>query len=107
MPISTPVQTHAVPSSGTVLGGTAITVVGTGFVATPTVTIGGIPCTDVVWVNSTNLTCVTPAGAHVGDAPIVVTNPDTGVCTAALDFTYTMGWEIHAFTLKARPEQTS
>jgi hypothetical protein len=103
----TPTVTGTVPASGTALGGTAIAVTGTGFVATPTVTIGGVACTSVVWVSSTTLTCVAPAGAHVGTALVVVTNPDTSASAQLVYFTYIQPWELHAFTLKARPEQTS
>ena len=83
-----PTVTSCTPSTGPSTGGTSITDLhGTGFVATPTVTFGGVPATSVVWVSSTQLTCVTPA--HAGGAVnIVVTNPDTQSGTLVAGFTY-------------------
>jgi len=42
------------------------------------VTIGGIPCTDIVWYNSTLITCSYPPASEVqlsanGTAPLIVT----------------------------------
>ncbi len=82
-----PTQLTVDPPSGPSAGGTPITITGTGFTATPTVTIGGTAATSVVWVSSTVLTCVTPL--HVaGAAAIVVTNPDTQACSIPLNFIY-------------------
>lgn len=85
-----PTQLSITPSSGTAAGGTPVTITGANFVATPTVKIGGTACTSVVFVNSTTLTCVTPA--HVGGAfNVVVTNPDAQVCTLPLSYTFIPG----------------
>lgn len=75
------------PSSGPIAGGTAVTITGGGFVATPTVTFGGDAATSVVFVNSTTLTCDTPAHAS-GAVDVVVTNPDTSTATGSNAFTY-------------------
>jgi hypothetical protein len=72
-----PTVTSCTPDTGYSTGGTIITnLAGTGFVATPTVLFDSTPATSVVFVSSTQLTCVTPANA-VGAATITVTNPDT------------------------------
>jgi hypothetical protein len=83
-----PTVTSVVPSSGTSLGGTSVTITGTAFVATPTVTFDGLAATGVVWVDSSHLTAVTPA--HVaGAVNVVVTNPDTQSGTLVNGYTYT------------------
>jgi len=84
--ISTPTITLITPARGLRAGGTAVTIDGTDFVATPTVTFDGVPATSVVFVGATQLTCVSPAG--VGIVDVVVTNPDTGATTSAGGYTY-------------------
>ncbi|HUW78909.1 MAG TPA: InlB B-repeat-containing protein, partial [Candidatus Nanopelagicaceae bacterium] len=75
------------PSSGATAGGIAVTITGTNFVATPTVMIGGVVATSVVFVSATSITAVT--AAHVaGVVDVVVTNPDDRVSTGAGMFTY-------------------
>lgn len=73
---SGPTVTAISPNFGTTAGGTAVTITGTGFVATPTVSIGGSAATGVSFVSSTTLTATTPAHA-AGTVNVVVTNPDT------------------------------
>ena len=92
-----------VPSSGPYAGGTAITITGQYLAGTTSVTIGGVPCTNVVNVSSTQVTAVTPAGS-VGAADIVV-NGAKGAVTVAGGFTYlsvvTPSW---ATLLEAAPD---
>jgi IPT/TIG domain len=78
------------PNTGTHTGGTPVTIVGTNFVSGTTVTIGGAPITSKVFVSSTEITGVTPAGTD-GSANVVVTNPGSGGSTATGTgaFTYT------------------
>jgi len=73
----------------TTLGGKAITINGTGFTATPTVTIGGASATDVTWVSATELSATAPATTTAGTAVVVVTNPDaqSGTCADCLTYT--------------------
>ncbi len=83
-----PTVTSAAPNSGTTAGGTVITITGTGFTATPTATVGGVPCIGPSFLSSTALTCTT--GAHsAGAVTIIVTNPDAQTGSAASAFTYT------------------
>jgi hypothetical protein len=75
------------PIAGPVTGGTAVTVNGTGFISGATVDLGGTPCTSVVVLSSTQLTCMT--GAHAsGLVALTVMNPDTQYFSApnAFDF---------------------
>jgi large repetitive protein len=68
----TPTVVSCSPSSGSTVGGTSVTLTGTNFTGTPTVTFGGVSATSIVVVNSTTITCTTPAHA-AGAANIVVT----------------------------------
>lgn len=72
-----PTVTKMTPFFGSNDGGESVTITGTGFVATPTVTIGGVAATSVVYVSATELTCDTPS--HTGEAlvDVIVTNPST------------------------------
>lgn len=75
------------PSSGTTAGGTSITVSGTNFVSTPSISIGGNLVTGVGFTNSTTLTGTTPAHAE-GGYDVVVTNPDGQTGTKVAGFSY-------------------
>jgi formylglycine-generating enzyme required for sulfatase activity len=78
--------TSVVPSVGPYSGGTPITVNGQFLAGATAVTVGGVPCTNVVSVSPTQVTAVTPAGS-VGPADVVVTCAK-GTVTAAGAFTY-------------------
>ncbi|MEY3278790.1 MAG: hypothetical protein RLZZ426_1276, partial [Actinomycetota bacterium] len=84
--ITNPTVTTVSPASGTVDGGTTVTITGTGFQAGATVLIGGVACT-VVTRTATEITCTT--GAHAaGLVNVVVTNTDTGTVTKNNAYTY-------------------
>jgi hypothetical protein len=74
-------------TTGPVAGGTVVTVTGTGFANGAGVTFGGSAATGVTFVNSTTITCTTPAHA-AGAVNVVVTNPDTQTGTLTNGFTY-------------------
>ena len=82
-----PTVSTLTPSSGPVSGGTSIKIAGTGFLNGATATLGKKPCLNVVFVNSTLITCTTPSGT--GTSNMVVTNPDTQVSTQNVEFIYT------------------
>ncbi len=85
-----PTVANVTPSNGSSTGGTSVTITGTNFVSTPSVTFGGSAATGVSFVASTSLTATTPAHA-AGTVDVVVVNPDTqsGTCTGC--FTYNAG----------------
>jgi alpha-tubulin suppressor-like RCC1 family protein len=85
--LAAPTVTGISPSAGSTLGGTPVTITGTGFVSGATVTLGGGAATSVTVVSATTVTAVTPAHA-AGVVNLVVTNPDTQTGTLALAFTY-------------------
>jgi hypothetical protein len=51
--------TDVAPNQGTALGGTALTVSGSGLSAVDSVVINGVPCLNVVAVSDVQVTCVT------------------------------------------------
>ncbi len=66
------------PPSGSIAGGTLVTIEGSGteFDATVEVTFDGRDATDVNWISGTQLTCRTPQGT-VGPANVIVTGIET------------------------------
>lgn len=75
------------PSAGPPAGGTAVVLLGRGFVAGATVTFDGVPATSVAVVSAERLTCTTPAHA-IGAVDVTVTNVDASTGTLADGFTY-------------------
>lgn len=76
------------PESGPNIGGTSVTVTGSGFgtTGTPTVTVGGNPATSVARQSDSQITFVTPAGEGVSD---IVITPSVGEpVTVTGGFTY-------------------
>jgi formylglycine-generating enzyme required for sulfatase activity len=78
--------TSIVPNNGPYVGGTPIVISGQFLAGATSVTIGGVPCTNVVSVSATQVTAVTPAGS-VGAVDVVVNCPK-GAVTVAGGFTY-------------------
>ena len=83
-----PTVTSISPNSGTINGGTVVSIMGTGFLAGATVSLGGTAATGVTVVNSTSITATTPAHA-AGPVNVIVTNSDTQSGTLTQGFTYT------------------
>jgi hypothetical protein len=85
-----PTVATSTPETGPAAGGTAITLVGTGFTGnnagTNNPTIAGASCTSVVAVSNTQITCVTPAGVAGGRVLRVINSNGT---SNSIVFTYT------------------
>ncbi|MBI4859014.1 MAG: IPT/TIG domain-containing protein, partial [Candidatus Riflebacteria bacterium] len=77
------------PNNGPIEGQTPVTIDGTYFMGSVTVTIGGAAATDVVVVSSTRVTCKTPSSGSTGAKDVVVTSSTHGSVTLAGGFTYT------------------
>ena len=77
-----------VPSSGSLQGGTHVTITGLGFAAGAYVAIGGVQASSVVVVSATTITAVTGANA-AGAANVFVSNQDAHTSTLPDGFTYT------------------
>ena len=85
--LSVPTVSSIAPTSGTVAGGTGVTITGTNFVTGAMVSIGGVAATSVMVVNAQTITATT--GAHgAGAVDVVVTNPDTQTDTLPNGFAY-------------------
>jgi len=78
--------TLVAPTTGPDVGGTAVTLTGTGFTTATNVTFDGVSATGITVVSDTSITCTTPAGT-AGPADIVVVRPSTNL-TYAAGFTY-------------------
>ncbi len=76
------------PDSGGIIGGNWITLLGSGFVAGLTVTIGGA-LAGVTSVSPTSVVARAPRGRAAGAVDVTVTNPDGSTATAPRAYTYT------------------
>jgi len=76
-----PVLVSVEPNEGPVAGGTAIELIGLGFVPGTTVTIGGVPVSNLTRDTEGRLTGVTPPGTR-GPKDVVVTNARASVTLA-------------------------
>lgn len=74
------------PNAGPFQGGTAITITGQFLSGTTSVTIGGVPCTNVVSVSATQVTAVTPPGS-LGSMDVVIDGPK-GLVSVPGGYTY-------------------
>ncbi|MCL1929882.1 IPT/TIG domain-containing protein [Candidatus Saccharibacteria bacterium] len=84
------IVTAITPDRGPITGGQQVTITGEAFeqgsqIVPPSVTLGGAPCTNVVVVSDTKLTCTTPIHA----AGSVNVSVDIGNQTATLPYAYT------------------
>ncbi|MEY4103012.1 MAG: hypothetical protein RL461_214 [Planctomycetota bacterium] len=81
-----PSITQVTPPTGSVLGGTVLSITGGGLSEVTAITVGGAPCTQVTVLSPTLVRATTPAGA-AGQAAIRVIAP-TGTTLAPQPFTY-------------------
>ena len=103
-----PIVTAILPASGTKVGGTRVTIVGSGFSAPVQVFFGGTLEAQVVSVSSTEIVAITPPANAQGPNTTFPQNVDVTVknvncsgtaCTSpAVTFTYTVGMSIFGFT---------
>jgi hypothetical protein len=91
-----PTITTISPNSGSVEGGTPVTITGTGFVSGATVTIDGNAPTSVVVVNPTTITAVTPPGTDLNNAnDVIVTNPNGQASNTTVTFNFTSSLTVN------------
>lgn len=90
----TPAVTNISPASGTVAGGTSVTITGTNFTGATAVTFGSTAASYTV-LSSTQITAVSPEGS-AGTVHVTVTTASGTSATGAADqFTYTSAPEIN------------
>jgi len=82
-----PTVTGISPNSGPAVGGTPVTITGSNFTGPPTVDFGTIAATNVVVVNATSITAVSPAGSGVVDVTVTILG-NTSATSLADQFTY-------------------
>ena len=87
--VTDPVVSTVDPASAPDDGNTSVTITGTGFVATPAVSLGSTPLTDVTWVDGGTLSATVPGGITPGVYPLTVVNPDGGSDSLPAAFTVT------------------
>jgi len=95
-----PIIASVSPNTGAGSGGTSITITGSHFATNVSVTIDGNPCTSVVRVSLTSITCVTPSGT-VGVQDIVVTNNYPTPLTSGTSGNGLFTYEVSAPTVSA------
>ena len=88
-PAPVPTVTSISPASGPLVGGTALTISGTGFSGATAVSFGGTPATGFTVDNDTQITATSPAGTGTVDVT-VTTAGGTSVTSSADQFTYTV-----------------
>jgi len=82
------------PDHGPTAGGTAVTITGTGFQTGAVPTFGVPQATNIVVVNSTTITCLTPPHA-AGSVTVTVTNPDTTSGSLPNGYDYIQVYDFH------------
>ena len=97
-----PTVTSLTPTAGAAIGGTVVTITGTGFLSGATVKIGGNTCTNLTVFSSTSITCTTAAHAS-GAANVVVTNTDLQTGTLTNGYTFELAPSITSVSINAGP----
>ncbi len=97
-----PTVSSVAPNSATTAGGVQVTITGANFVSVPTVTIGGVPATNVAFASASSILATVPAHA-AGTVDVVVTNPDGQSGTLAGGFTYRSAPTVVAVTPNQGP----
>jgi len=86
-----PTISSVAPNSGSTAGGDLITITGTNLTGAKSVTIGGVAATNVLVVNATTVTAVTPVGCTSGAKTVSLTTSG-GTANLTNGFTYTTVW---------------
>src|SRR5205085_171720 len=86
-----PVVLSISPAFGLDVGGTAVTIVGTGFRAGAGAALGGVTANNVIVVDATTITATTPPHT-AGLVSVAVTNSDTQVGTLTNAYSYSTGF---------------
>src|SRR5213078_857152 len=102
-PPSSPTISTVNPGSGSVAGGTSVTITGTNLDSASSITFGGSAAT-VVARSATSLTVTTPAHT-AGSVSVAITNP--GGTTSTGTFTYVAAPTVSGFSPSFGPPGTS
>lgn len=86
--VAAPTVASIDPTSGTAVGGTTITITGTGFTGATAVTFDGAPGLSLTVVDDSTITVNTPTSDALGEVPVVVITPG-GASTDDITYEYT------------------
>lgn len=75
------------PTMGSSAGGTTITLTGENFSGNPAVTVGGMPCTNVIFLSDKSVSCTTPPGTSGATVDVSITT-SAGSDTLPGSFSY-------------------
>ncbi|MFE3866399.1 IPT/TIG domain-containing protein, partial [Streptomyces goshikiensis] len=90
VPAAVPAVTGVAPASGSVTGGTTVTISGSGFTGATDVQFGSTAAVPFSVVSDTSITATVPAAAVVGQVHVTVTTPSGTSPTGTPDlYTYT------------------
>jgi hypothetical protein len=103
--VAAPTVSGVSPNSGSTLGGTAVTIAGTNFASGATVSFGGKAATNVVVVNTTTITAVTPSHAAGAVTVSVTANGSSGSLTNGFTYVVTIGFAQVAAATPQTPTQ--
>jgi formylglycine-generating enzyme required for sulfatase activity len=92
VPTPAPTVSSVSPTSGSTLGGTAITITGANLTGASSVTVGGVAATSVVVFSPTSITAVTPAGTAGAKTVAVTTAGGTASLTNGFTYVVSSGW---------------
>ncbi len=85
--LAPPTVTGITPKYGPKAGGTTVTITGTGFTPTSTVSFGGTAGTSVTYISPTQITAVSPAGTGTVDVQVTTLGVESAASSSDL-FTY-------------------
>ena len=92
---SAPVITSVSPSTGTIEGGTSVTIAGSGFTGATAVDFGSLPATGLIVNSDSSITVQSPATSTPGIVDISVMTPmGTSTSSAADHYTYQIGGTV-------------
>ena len=96
--IPAPILDNVTPGSGTIAGGTLLTVTGSGFTAvgagTTILTLDGELVVNPVIVNDTTITCETPPGSALGLVDMRIVNGNgSSTLSNAFEYTFVAAWD--------------
>ena len=97
--VNGPIVTNIFPTSGPTIGGTSVTITGSGFTGATAVDFGSNAATGVMVTSDTSITATSPAGA-AGTVGVTVSTPGgTSTPSGASGFTYIAGFQITTASL--------
>ncbi|MCA9829938.1 MAG: IPT/TIG domain-containing protein [Dehalococcoidia bacterium] len=99
---SGPVVTSVSPASGTVTGGTVVTITGTGFTGATSVSFGGTAASSYTVISANSITAIAPAHSAGAVYIVVTTGAGGSPQVAASQFTFTGTAGTVSYTLTFR-----